>query len=250
MNVEIYEHMYLSEKDNWWFKGRRELITDMVARACKPQRGEALKIPDVGCGTGLNSQAFEQFGEVYGLDMSREALGFSKLRGKSNLIQAYADHLPIEDDTFDVLCALDLLEHIEDDIGAIKEFHRVLKPGGRLILTVPAFMSLWSSHDDVLHHKRRYNKTAFIRELKSCNFYLDRLTYWNFFLFPAVALARIIHRGASDAREGGKYGLPDLPEVLNRLLLQLLRVETAAIRRGHNLPVGVSMFCICKKHED
>jgi len=234
MNVEVYERMYRSERDNWWYRSRRELITDMVARAGRLSGGCGalkMKILDVGCGTGLNSQAFEEFGEVYGLDMSEEALEFSKSRGKSDLIRAYADHLPIKDDTFDVLCALDLLEHVEDDIGAIREFHRVLKPGGSLILTVPAFMFLWSGHDEVLHHKRWYDKGASVKSLESSGFHVERFTYWNTFLFPMVTLFRLISRGRNDEGSGGRYGLPDFPEILNNLLLRLLRAERVSTIR-------------------
>jgi len=248
MNVEVYEQVYRSERDNWWYRSRRELITDMVARAGRLSGGDGalkLKILDVGCGTGLNSQAFEEFGEVYGLDMSEEALGFSKSRGRSDLIRAYADHLPIKDDTFDVLCALDLLEHVEDDIGAIREFHRVLKPGGSLILTVPAFMFLWSGHDEVLHHKRRYEKELLTKNLHRGGFYVDKSTYWNTLLFPGVAFARVIKkRKINHDRVDDLLGLPD---IINNVLFYILKFENLLIEYGLNLPFGVSILCICRK---
>lgn len=250
MNVEIYERMYHSERDNWWFKGRRELVTEMVARASNSSEGSvdsALKILDIGCGTGLNSRAFEQFGEVYGLDISEEALRFSSSRGSSRLIRGSADDLPLKDGSFDLLCALDLLEHVEDDLGAIREFHRILKPGGHLVLTVPAYMFLWSGHDVALQHKRRYEKRALMKSLESSDFHVERFTYWNTFLLPMVTLLRFISRGRQDERSGGRYGLPDLPGILNHLLLRLLRVEKAIINRGYNLAVGVSMICICRR---
>lgn len=249
MNVDIYEQMYLTEKDNWWFKGRRELITEMVARACKPSWCGALKILDVGCGTGLNSKAFEEFGEIYGVDISKDALKFCRLRGNSTIIRANTGYLPIKNNSFDLLLALDLLEHVEDDIGAIKEFFRILKPNGTLILTVPAFMFLWSDHDIALHHKRRYNKDSLVKVLKSSGYSIERLTCWNFFLFPMVAFIRLFSRGGKD-EESGRYRLPDLSNIGNTILLWVLRVEKAAISRGYNFPIGVSIICICRKSED
>lgn len=248
MNVEIYERMYLSERDNWWFKGRRELVTEMVARASNSSEGSgdaALKILDVGCGTGLNTKDFEHFGEVYGLDASEAALRFCSLRGSTRLLRGSADKLPIKDESFDLLCALDLLEHVEDDIGAIKEFHRILKPGGYLILTVPAFMFLWSGHDVALHHKRRYNKRILVNNLKLGGFFVTMNTHWNVILFPGVALLRVINK-----RKGNRVGEEDLLEMnqlINNVLLQVLRIENLVIKHGVNLPFGVSILCICKK---
>lgn len=223
-------------------------MTEMVARASNSSEGSgdaALKILDVGCGTGLNTKDFEHFGEVYGLDASEAALRFCSLRGSTRLLRGSADKLPIKDESFDLLCALDLLEHVEDDIGAIKEFHRILKPGGYLILTVPAFMFLWSGHDVALHHKRRYNKRILVNNLKLGGFFVTMNTHWNVILFPGVALLRVINK-----RKGNRVGEEDLLEMnqlINNVLLQVLRIENLVIKHGVNLPFGVSILCICKK---
>jgi SAM-dependent methyltransferase len=245
MNLDLYERMYIYEGGNWWYKGRRELITDMIRRVHLAPSKAALRILDVGCGTGLNSKSFELFGQVSGLDMSKEALKFCKLRGRTDLIRGSADSLPVKDGTIDIVCALDVLEHIEDDFSAMKEINRVLKPGGFLILTVPAFMSLWSSHDESLHHKRRYTRKNLLQNLKISGFTINKSTYWNFFLFPAVASIRLIRKkkSATEVRDD----IADLPNIINKLLINVLVLENALIRLGISFPVGVSIFCICKK---
>lgn len=247
MQTEIYEKIYLSEKGNWWYKSRRELITDTVSRIKQRSGKETLNILDVGCGTGLNSKALDQFGDVCGLDVSEDALNFSRSRGEFNLIRANADDLPFKHNSFDVVCALDVLEHIEDDINAMKEIHRVLKPSGNLILTVPAFMFLWGRHDEAANHKRRYYKRSIIKTLESCGFLIDRCTYWNFLLFPAVALIRPLMNRCYCTNDS--YDLPELPYIFNEILLNILRLENAAIACGFNLPVGVSIFCVCRRLE-
>jgi len=240
--------MYLSERDNWWFKGRRELVTEMVARASNSFEGfgdAALKILDVGCGTGLNSKAFEQFGDVYSLDISAEALRFCSLRERSRIIRGSADNLPIKDESFDLLCALDLLEHVENDLSALREFHRILKPGGYLVLTVPSFMFLWSDHDVALHHKRRYDKGILVNSLKLKGFFVNMNTHWNCVLFPGVALLRMINtlKGNRVRREDSL----EMNQCINNILLYVLRLENFVIKHGFNLPFGVSILCICKK---
>jgi len=241
MNLDLYERMFSYEEGNWWYKGRRELITDMIRRVHPASSKAALRILDVGCGTGLNSKSFERFGHVSGLDMSEEALKFCKLRGRTDLIRGSADSLPVKDGTIDIVCALDVLEHIEDDFSAMQELNRVLKPGGFLVLTVPAFMFLWSSHDEVLHHKRRYTRKNLLQNLKISGFTINKSTYWNFFLFPAVASIRLIRK-----KKSATVVRDDIADLHNFLII-ILALENKLIRLGISFPVGVSIFCICKK---
>lgn len=244
MNVEEYEKMYRFEEGCWWYKGRRELIMDIVAKIKLKSGADTLKILDVGCGTGLNLKYLERFGEASGLDMSKDALSFSRSRGRSTLIRANANDLPLRSGSFDVICALDLLEHIDTDEAVMREFYRVLRPSGYLVLTVPAFDFLWSGHDVALHHKRRDDKASLVKHLKFCGFFVDRSTYWNFFIFPVVAMVRTFRN--SDNRET-RTDLRKLPDLLNRALLSILRLENVGIRSGLYLPFGVSILCICRK---
>jgi SAM-dependent methyltransferase len=137
-----------------------------------------------------------------------------------------------------------VLEHLDDDLASIKNVYYILKPGGYFIITVPAFNFLWSGHDAAMHHKRRYGKKDLVRRLKSCDFSVEICTFWNFFLFPAVAVIRVLR----DRRRCDLItDLKDLPQIVNRLLLQILRVENILIGGGIPFPFGVSILCICRK---
>lgn len=248
MQNEIYERIYNSERDNWWYRGRRELVKYMVSRVKRRSEKEILDILDFGCGTGLNSLSLDQFGDVYGFDISEEALKYSKARGRAKILRAEAESLPFKSNSFDVVCALDVLEHIEDDIHAICEIHRVLKPGGFLILTVPAFMFLWSPHDEAVNHKRRYNAKLINQKINSVGFSTELCTHWNFCIFPAVAVVRPLRRILCRNRGGkGDYDLLDLPSSLNRVFLSILRLENTAIKMGLRLPFGVTVVSVSKK---
>jgi len=242
MEAAEYEKMYHFEDGNWWYQGRRELLIDIIDGI--KLKLECVKILDAGCGTGLNLKFLDRYGEVIGLDISEDALYFTKLRGNSSLICASVDKLPLKSDIFQMICALDVLEHIDNDESAMREFYRVLEPGGYLILTVPAFKFLWSRHDIAAHHKRRYNKVSLIQSLRSCEFSVDKSTYWNFFLFLPVTLVRLFRK---DEKQEIRTDLQVLPVLLNKVLLYVLRLEKAVISRDIALPVGVSILCICRK---
>lgn len=142
MNESEYEQMYNLESYYWWFVARRKLVRDFVRDCKRPQPGVLL---DVGCGTGLNCLMLSEFGSVKGTDRSEQALEFGRRRGIADLTQSDAEHLQFPDSTFDVLTALDVLEHVDDDLKALSEMYRVMKPGAWLIITVPAYGFLWKS---------------------------------------------------------------------------------------------------------
>ena len=129
----------------------------------EPDR-DRCRILDVGCGTGANLEMLSEFGEAEGVDVSAEALDFCRARGLENVKQGEAEHLPYEDESFDLVTGLDVVEHLDDDLAGLKEMRRVLRPDGRALLFVPAFMFLWGVQDDISNHRRRYT----IAELKAC----------------------------------------------------------------------------------
>lgn len=245
MRIEEYERSHYFEEDFWWYQGRRELILDLINRI--EPRENVLRILDAGCGTGLNLKYLERYGDGIGLDISPEALKFSKSRGNNALICASADRLPFKSNSFDILCALDLLEHISEDSSTVKEFYRVLKYNGYLIITVPAFQILWSNHDIALQHKRRYNKSDLVNILKLPGIVIEKITYWNSILFPVVALVRLFRKGYD---KDAKTDLKEMPGPLNKILLHLLRFENLIVVKNIALPVGVSILCICRKDRD
>ncbi|HWQ19577.1 MAG TPA: class I SAM-dependent methyltransferase [Methanotrichaceae archaeon] len=248
MKAEEYEKMYRIEEANWWYKGRRELAVEILSGI--KQGYKKLDVLDLGCGTGQNLISFQSSGDCrcHGMDISMEALRFCRSRENLSLARGSGEMLPFKSNAFDVVFALDVIEHIEDHKRAMKEICRILRPGGFLVLTVPAFQFLWSAHDTANHHKRRYTRAGLIRDLESSHLSVEKSTYWNFFLFPAVALFRLIRRSGEEA--SARTDLPDPPGVLNSLLLKMLRLEKAMILRGVTLPVGVSILCVCRNGGD
>jgi SAM-dependent methyltransferase len=237
MEVAEYEKMYKFEEGYWWWIGKREIVKGIINRLNTDIR----TILDAGCGTGLNLNYLKHYGNVIGLDFSKEALNFCKLRAGTNLIQADAEKVPFKGDTFDLIIALDLLEHL-DDRDVLKEFHRVLNPNAYLIVTVPAFTFLWSKHDEALHHKRRYNKEQLEGILKQNGFILKKITYWNFFLFLPIVMMRLITK-----QQEVKTDVEALPNIVNMVFVSVLRIESHLITHGVNLPFGTSLLCISKK---
>ena len=137
--------MYQLEESNWWYAGRRDLIIKAVEKFRDESGDKTLQILDAGCGTGINLRYLSAYGKACGLDISKEALKFSCIRGPSALICGSLDKLPLKNKQFDLVVALDVIEHIQDDLTAVLELNRVLRPGGCLIATVPAFQFLWSN---------------------------------------------------------------------------------------------------------
>ena len=240
MEIAEYEKMYEFEEKYWWWIGKREIIKSILNRL----NSNFSNILDTGCGTGINLDYLKGYGDVIGLDFSKDALDFSKMRKNKNLIQANAENLPFKDDIFNLIIALDLIEHLNDN-NAVEEFHRVLKPNGYLIVTVPAFNFLWSKHDEALYHKRRYNKGQLRSILKSNEFIIEKISYWNFFLFLPIVAMRLIKR--STECEEIETDVKELPNIINGFLTSILKFEDYIISHGVNLPVGVSIVCVCKK---
>ncbi len=237
MEIEEYNKMYKFEEHCWWWVGRRAIIKHLLYIL----KLDSINILDVGCGTGANLNFLQKYGDILGVDFSKEAKKFCKMRGYK-IVQANAEKLPLKENTFDLITALDLLEHLDDNM-AISEFYRVLKPDGYLILTVPAFTFLWSKHDEALHHKRRYNKNQLKNVLKSNGFTIKKLSYWNFFLFLPIAIIRLIKRNmknktiTSDVKE--------IPKIINDFLIFILKIESYLISHI-NLPIGISLVCVGK----
>jgi len=244
MDSSEYEKMYQLEVANWWYAGRRALALNIFAKIYGVSE-KTIRILDAGCGTGINLSYLQTRGNVCGLDISKDALQFSRSRGLSSLICGSADKLPIKDELFDIVLALDVIEHIEEDLSAIKELNRVLKSGGILIITVPAFQILWTSHDLAVHHKRRYTRPELLNILKLGGFEIEKATYWNFFLFLPVATIRLLKR-LRRSELTKQTDLVELPTILNSFLYGLLKFENSILDR-FDLPFGVSVMCVCRK---
>ena len=247
MNTAEYERMYRLEDSYWWFVGRHRLVESLLhARYGAPGTvSPPLTFLDIGCGTGATSARLAHWGKVVSADFSPLALQFSRRRGLENLVGADAMKLPFASNRFDVLVAMDILEHLPDDRAALCEFQRVLKPGGRVIATVPAYQHLWSEHDVALMHHRRYVRREMAERFLTAGFRLEKLSHTMTTLYPLVALQRRLnaHKPPQDPPEAA---MPLFPAPINAALTGLLTVENALARRL-NFPFGVTILCIAVK---
>ena len=246
MNLDEYRQMYELENSHWYFRGKRTLLKKFLSGLL--DSGPKHKLLDVGCGTGNILLMLQDFGEAVGVDSSPVALEFCRSRKLSQLHLTSPDQqLPFEPDTFDVACAFDLLEHIEDDLAFLNEMKRVTRREGRILLIVPAHPYLWSDHDVALHHKRRYTKKQFQQLIQSAGLTCDRMTYFNSILFPAAIGYRTLKRvfPKKQAASVKSEFFIKLPHVVNTTLLKLFELEGSVLPR-HNIPFGLSLLAVCR----
>jgi SAM-dependent methyltransferase len=245
MERELYSQIQAIERDHWWYVGRRRIVLDWVQRTAAPS--VAPRILDIGCGTGFNMEQLRALGyeRVCGLDLSTDALRFCRSRRLTALVQGDATHGPFRSASFDLVLALDLIEHVEDDVTALRELWSMLKPGGSLIVFTPAFQFLWSHQDELSHHFRRYTATSLRRRLTESGFAVRKLSYANTILFPVVLAGRMLlklkGRGAADVRENTLH-----PTWSNGLLTAAFGAERPLLRLT-NLPFGVSLLAVAVK---
>ncbi|MGH9297027.1 MAG: class I SAM-dependent methyltransferase [Acidimicrobiales bacterium] len=240
MEKSAYEEMYEQEGIHWWFRGRRAVIWALLGRLELPAQ---IRLLDAGCGTGRNLVEFGKLGPAVGADPSEDAVAFCKERGLENVHCAGLEQLPFDPGEFGLVLAFDVIEHVADDVGALRELRRVAAPGAILLLTVPAYQWMWTEHDVQLHHFRRYRLSTLRDRVLEAGWSLERATYFNSILLPLIALARLASRWAS---RPGHTDLDRTPAPLNRALELPLDLEAATIRRGGRFPAGVSLAMICR----
>jgi len=199
---------------------------------------------DAGCGTGRNLVEFGSLGKATGVDASREAVEFCRLRGLDNVRTGTLDALPFGSGEFDLLLACDVLEHLDDDLHALIELHRVADRGAHLVITAPAYQWMWTEHDIQLHHLRRYTLRTLRSRVLGGGWKIVHDTYFNTILLPGVAFTRLLSRGSA---RRGHTDLDRTPAALNSVLALPLRLEAAAIARGAHLPAGTSLGLLCRK---
>ena len=243
MNIAEYAEMYKLESFYWWFVARRRLLDSFVSVIA--QEFKRPTILDVGCGTGINFSVLGKHGDTFSCDASEEALRFSKSRGIDGLVRSHVGLLPFVASTFDIVTALDVLEHVDDDLGALDELLRVTREGGVLVITVPAYGFLWSEHDEALHHRRRYAASELRNKLTNAGFEVERVTYYITFLFFPILLMRFV-QSVSRTSIHPKTSHVILPGWLNSLLIAILGFERVLLR-WVNFPFGVSIVCLARK---
>jgi SAM-dependent methyltransferase len=249
MKREFEAQYHLLEENHWWFLGRRHLVHQLVLDS-NAKRGA--RILEIGCSGGPLIQQLQADGysSITGIDISAEAIELSRQRGLEDVHVMDAQKPSFSDESFDLITASDVLEHLSDAPRALTEWHRLLRPGGVLIVFVPAFMFLWSEHDEANKHFRRYRRPELTRLLTSNGFSVKRGSYWNFFLFFPVALIRLLKRCKPSSRRQEAHGdLGKPPNFINHFLFALLRFENKQICRGINWPWGISVMAIAQKAE-
>jgi len=254
MQQHTYSIMYQLEGAHWWFVGRRRIIERFLEPLCQKLKADhelaaqsevAIKILDIGCGTGANLEMLSRFGDAEGVDVSAEALAFCRERGLAKVRLGEAEHLPWADGSFDLVTGLDVVEHLDDDVAGLKEMRRVLRPGGYAFLFVPAFMFLWGVQDDVSHHRRRYTRKGLQQAARAAGFAIERVSYANLIFFPLVFGGRLFMR-LTRIRPKSENNINI--KALNGLFGRIFGAE-GSILRHVNLPFGVSAVCVLRRVE-
>ncbi|MED5331075.1 MAG: class I SAM-dependent methyltransferase [Planctomycetota bacterium] len=250
MNPAEFDRMFEIEETHWWYRGRRSLVRHALDTHVLPNRGggeEALEILDVACATGMSFRFLNDYGNIRGVDISEETIEYCGRRGIDRIVRADAVHLPFGEESFDVVLALDAFEHFDDDKLAMSESYRVLRPGGVLVVTVPAFMILWSPHDDAYHHKRRYRRPQLRKRLLAAGFDVERMSYSTMSLFPPVLALRTLRRLVvkEETEVASDFAL-SFPRPIEALADFVTRLELA-VERKVDLPFGVSLFGVVRK---
>jgi SAM-dependent methyltransferase len=241
-----YRVMFEVEDKYWWYRGLRVLLHLLLEHYPPQPNGMIL---DVGCGTGANLMVLANYGHAIGVDISEKALAFTNMRGipKQSLYVASATALPFLPATFDLVTSFDVICNIPDDLQAFSEIARVLKPGGRTIIQLPAYQRLYGEHDVAVGALRRYDKRVLSGKLNSVGLKIERLMHTNCIMMPIVACVRLINRPALIDGSSARSDLQiHLPRPINSVLSAYYRAEMRLAARV-NLPFGLSVVAVAKK---
>jgi SAM-dependent methyltransferase len=234
----VYDRMAELDQRHWWYRARREVLAALIRRRALPPSGG--RILEVGCGTGHNLAMLARFGAVEAIELDPAARAVAEQRLRRPVGSAPLPQLEgVPARAFDLIGSFDVIEHIDDDAAALASIAGRLKPGGRFVMTVPAHGWMWSAHDEVNHHKRRYSKAGLRRLVEGSPLKLEALGYFNSLLFPLAVGARVA--GKVTGKQDSDDKLP--PEPLNRALERVFAQEARLIGRVP-LPPGLSLFAV------
>jgi SAM-dependent methyltransferase len=237
-DYELQTHR--AEDRHWWYRGRRRVLDGVIDDLHLPARSRIL---DAGCGSGRNMVELARHGPVTGIELSNTSVEVARGRAVGDVIAGSVLEMPFEDDSFDLAASLDVIEHLEDDLGALRELRRVVAPGGSLLVTVPAYPWLWSGHDEVNHHHRRYTRRSLRCVAEQAGWKQVRTTYFNSLLLPVAILLRVLDRLSRKTTESS-LDLWVPPQPMNWLLERPLALEAQLIARGGRIPAGLSLLAV------
>jgi ubiquinone/menaquinone biosynthesis C-methylase UbiE len=247
MNEKLLEYFNEIEMNHWWWEGRRQILRQTI------KKEKNLKILDIGCGTGETLSFLKTYlpkPSLYGIDSSPTAIKYAMKRGHKNIISVDAKKLPFENNKFDYILLLDVLEHIKDDTSILIEARRVLKKNGKIIITTPALQFIWSEHDTAQGHFRRYVRRRIRKITSNSKLSVKEISYFNFFLSPAIIGVRLLSK-LKPFKKYGEYNSKLNFSVakkpfLNELLKSIFVFEVKLIKYI-NYPFGISIFTLLEK---
>ncbi len=245
MLPDEYRVMFETEDNYWWYRGLRTLLQNALARYAPP---EAM-ILDAGCGPGANLKLMQLYGCAIGVDISEQAIAFCHARGipRERAFLASLTDLPFPNARFDLAVSFDVVCNIPDDVSALGELARVLKPGGRAIVQLPAYQWLWSAHDVAVGHQRRYSARELRAKIARVGLAVERVTHTNALLFPVSVVERLARRSALRNGNSVQSDLATpLPRWIDTSFGALTAAEMRAVARV-DLPLGLSVLVIARK---
>lgn len=242
MERSYYKDYFVLEREHWFFRVREKILLYFIKKHAKPGSG----VFDFGCGSGYLVGELQKMGyNAYGIDFEKEAIDYGINSGIKNLTLGSGNKSEYPDESFDLIMALDALEHIENEKPVITELSRVLKPGGHILITVPAYMWLWGVQDEISHHFRRYTMNSLISVLGEFpEFKIVRKTYFNSLLFPAIAFVRLLSRWLGVKNRSSDFEIGN--RVMGALFYFIFNLETYLLK-FINFPFGVSILVVLEK---
>lgn len=256
--VEV-QAMLLQEDRHWWYRGRRQIVCDELARL---PTGPTLSVLEAGCGSGRLLDELRDYGHVAGVDLNADSVEIARSRGHEDVVQGPVEQLPWDDETFDLVVSMDMVEHTPDDRATLRELRRVTKQGGHFVMTVPALRALWSTHDVFNNHHRRYDRKMARSLAADTGWTIERMTYFNSLLLPPAAAVRLLQRVrhrdvvnsyASDAvtndSQHGQHSSESqlTPPWMYPVLVLPMKLEAKWLDGRRTLPAGLSLLTVMRR---